>query len=286
MTSSTRALKTEFLKEENRRLRELLHLDEYLDEESWGAHAPQSMRDQYAASALISEGLHPIKALVRLGFKVQRDSDGKVDKRLKEIAKNIFETEGVKRILEADVEKFSANKEMVMSNLHRIATSPLSADSDKVRAAGQLSKMVEGWQDGEKGKNPVAVLNFLAQIVGGAPVSANGDPCATSRPRSCRQAVIRSSTLRTSLASEMRMSRWWSTTRAWRELCRVSKRHGCRYARRRASPRGCRRLNRGERHRAIVPIVMAQTPLRFTLVLNGLQLRDLSRDCSVELCSR
>lgn len=94
-------------------------------------------------------------------------SDGSVDKRFKEVAKNIFETEGVKRILEADAEKFSASKEMVMGHLHRIATSQLSADSNKVRAAGQLSKMVDGWQDGDKGKNPVAVLNFLAQIVGG-----------------------------------------------------------------------------------------------------------------------
>jgi hypothetical protein len=168
------------LKEEVKRLRALIDMDESLDEASWAASAPQETRDQYAAAAYMAEGLHPIRALNRLGFFFSKDAKGNFAdpeerKSARALARRIFETPGCQAILHADAEKFSANKEAVMQNLYKIAVSPISKEADKVRAAGQLAKMVEGWQDGEKVKNPASVLNFLTQIVGSATVAAQGN---------------------------------------------------------------------------------------------------------------
>jgi hypothetical protein len=61
-----------------------------------------------------------------------------------------------------------------MNSLLAAGLNPLESAADRVRAIGQLSKMIEGWQDGVKASNPELVQNFLTQIVGSAQHSANG----------------------------------------------------------------------------------------------------------------
>lgn len=154
------------LRTENAQLRELLNLDRPMDEEVWGEYAPQELRDNFAASALIASELHPIDALVRLGFSIPpREPGQRLDPYYRELAARIFETPGVKAILAEDAQKFSANKESVMRRMAQIAKH--GSDGDATRAASVLSKMIEGWSDGDKGKNPQQVLNFLMQVVGG-----------------------------------------------------------------------------------------------------------------------
>lgn len=152
------------LTEKVARYEALLHLDEPMDEDSWGEHAPQELRDTVAASALIESALNPIGGLVRLGFTIEDTSDPK----WKRLAASIFSTPGVRAILSADAEKFAGNKDKVMSAMYEIATDPLAPRADRVRAVNQLAKMNEGWQDGEKVKNPALAMNFLMQIAGSA----------------------------------------------------------------------------------------------------------------------
>ena len=151
------------LKAEVKTLRERLGVEKPMDEETWGDFAPQHLRDEVAASALIEQGLHPLRGLERLGFTIEDHSDPK----WRELASRIFETPGVRAILDADAAKFAGNKDRVLNSLYEIGTDPLAPRPDRIRAIGQLAKMIEGWQDGEKVKNPAQVFNFLMGLVGG-----------------------------------------------------------------------------------------------------------------------
>lgn len=154
------------LKEENDDLKAALGLDEPVTLETWAEGAPQELRDQFAASAFIASGLHPQRALARLGFHLDT-----VEER-KEVAAQIFSTPGVQAILRDDAKKFAGKKDTVQTELYHIIR---TGDPDqKIRAAGQLAKMLDGWQDGEKVKGVAGTVNLLMQMVGGA--SANGAP--------------------------------------------------------------------------------------------------------------
>lgn len=152
------------LQKENAELRAALEMYSFTSAEDWAEHAPQELRDQFAASALIAEGLHAQRALVRLGFKIEDSSERK------RVAAEIFSAPGVQAILKDDAVKFAGKKSTVMNEMYAIVRT--GTPDLKVRAAGQLSKMIDGWQDGEKNKNQPNVVNLLMQMVGGA--SANG----------------------------------------------------------------------------------------------------------------
>lgn len=159
------------LKKENAELRAAMETE--MDMEEWAKHAPQELRDQFAASALIAAELHPQRALTRLGFKIETSAERK------RVAATIFETPGVQAILSADAEKFAGKKSVVMQRLYTIVRT--EGPDLAVRAAGQLSKMIDGWQEGEKNKTSGNVLNFLmsmgspsngsARVVGSAAVA-------------------------------------------------------------------------------------------------------------------
>lgn len=151
------------LKSEIADLREQLALDVSYDEESWGESAPQEVRDQFAASALMAEGLHAIRALSRLGFEVSPP----VEKKWYECARRIFTTPGVKAILARDTAKFEGELDAVRSALYNIIVDPMTPARDKVGAAAQLGKMIEGWSDGDK-KTPAMAVNFLMSLAGGS----------------------------------------------------------------------------------------------------------------------
>jgi hypothetical protein len=174
----TRREQIRMLKEENERLKALVGLNEPVDEHLWGEYATQEMRDTFAANALIDSGLHPVPALLRLGFSIEDTSDP----HWKQVARNIFETPGVKAILHADAAKFAGSKDKVLSSLYGIVVNPLATHADRTRAAQQLSRMIEGWQDGEKNKNPALVMNFLQQLMGGGTPHPNGNGAVLTSP--------------------------------------------------------------------------------------------------------
>lgn len=156
------------LKEENAKLRSAMETE--MDMEEWARHAPQELRDQFAASALIAAELHPQRALMRLGFNLETSAERK------RVAAEIFETPGVRAILSTDAEKFAGKKSVVMQRLYTIVRT--EGPDLAVRAAGQLAKMIDGWQEGEKNKNASQTINFLMSMGsppnGSARVVGNG----------------------------------------------------------------------------------------------------------------
>lgn len=85
---------------ENARLRALLNLDQPTTEETFGACAPQAVRDQMAASALIAERLDFVRALIRLGFKFEDPAESSHPKRAtRALGESIFGTPGCQAIL-------------------------------------------------------------------------------------------------------------------------------------------------------------------------------------------
>jgi hypothetical protein len=140
--------------EENAKLRAAMETP--MDREQWAKHTPQELRDQFAASALIAAELHPHRALRRLGFFIEDAAEREA------LIEEIFETPGVQSILSDDAKAFAGKKSVVMQRLYQIVRT--EAPDLAVRAAGQLSKMIDGWQDGEKNKNAGQTLNFLMQM--------------------------------------------------------------------------------------------------------------------------
>jgi hypothetical protein len=86
--------------EENARLKALLNLDTPTTEETFGAYAPQEVRDQMAASALISGRLNIVRALIYLGFKFDSTQEMLTPhKATRQLAERIFGTPGCQAIL-------------------------------------------------------------------------------------------------------------------------------------------------------------------------------------------
>lgn len=168
-----RALRIEELEAENIALRARLDMDAP-DEQTWGANAPQELRDQMAASALFAEKLDEHNALRRLGFDPgPRDWTAPTYKDSRALAARIFGTPGVRAILTRDLEDESANRRMVVMNLLQIAEH--GSDGEKVRAAQTLAKYND-WNEGDKSiaRNGAASFNlFMAN--GGASPSQNGN---------------------------------------------------------------------------------------------------------------
>jgi hypothetical protein len=136
-------------------LRKLLGMHGTQDEETWGLHAPQDVRDQMAASAYIAEKLNPYHALLRLGFPVEpmasRPRGPKEKAALQEtleLAGRIFGTPGVKKILEDDARSVEENRHELQKRLVQIGRH--GDDGESVRAIQQLSRMLPGWLAGDK----------------------------------------------------------------------------------------------------------------------------------------
>ena len=125
---------------ENERLKALLGLDAATNEETWGAFAPQEVRDQVAAAALIHEKLRYEHALKRLGFKIECDERGNVGEEIKRMGERIFGTPGVQEMLAKITEtEVVANAESYVQRLNRIAMS--DDDSEANRAIQSLAKL-------------------------------------------------------------------------------------------------------------------------------------------------
>lgn len=153
-------------KERNRALlKEVAELEAALEAditpETWAEHTPQDLRDQYAASALVASGLHPQRALARLGFKIESSAERK------RVAAEIFGRPEVQAILSGDAEKFAGKKTAVQNRLYNAVLT--EAPDVAIRAAGQLCKMIPGWQEGEIDKRAAqSNMNLLLSMFGGA----------------------------------------------------------------------------------------------------------------------
>ena len=156
----------EALEKENGSLRERLALDEISPTaETWARHAPQELRDQMAATALINEKLDEPRALIRLGFTLPRNSHGLLPEVWK-ICERIFATDGVRAILKRDLADAEANKEKLIARLTQTALH--GSDADSVRAMQQLAKM-GGWNIADRGPNPSTMTLNLMQLFGDRP---------------------------------------------------------------------------------------------------------------------
>lgn len=160
------------LEAENIALRARLNMDAP-NEQTWGANAPQELRDQMAATALFAEKLDEFNALRRLGFDPgPRDRIAPTFRDSVALAHRIFSTPGVRAILTRDLEDESANRRMVVTNLLQIAEH--GTDAEKVRAAQTLAKYND-WNEGDKSiaRNGAASFNlFMAN--GQAPPNGTG----------------------------------------------------------------------------------------------------------------
>lgn len=156
--------RVEELERENGLLRDALHLNDIPPTpETWAMHAPQELRDQMAASALIAERLDEPRALIRLGFHCGKNTTNRWLPEVWETAKKVFGTPGVRAILERDMEDAEANKAKIIARL--VQTSMHGSDGDSVRAAQQLAKMAD-WNNADKGALPTNVNINLMQMYG------------------------------------------------------------------------------------------------------------------------
>jgi hypothetical protein len=128
------------LKVENERLREALGLGGAITEEVWGAFAPQKVRDQMAAAALVHSRLNYWDALRRLGFDVTLDENGRMSKEQKETATKVFGTPGVQAIMEQMTEtEIAKNADNYVKRLNQIAIS--DDDGEANRAIQSLARL-------------------------------------------------------------------------------------------------------------------------------------------------
>ena len=166
-----------FLESENAELRKSLSL-EPTSEDTWAAHAPQHLRDQAAANALIAEKLDEMRAMIRLGFNPDRNGPtgkGFMTDEYKAIARRIFGTPGVQAILATDMTDANENKAAIIQSLVQKARGD---GPDSVRAAQQLAKMAD-WNEGDKNVAAAGANNFMLMFGGNAPaLSTNGNGAA------------------------------------------------------------------------------------------------------------
>lgn len=127
--------------EENARLRAILALDEPTTEETFGLFAPQAVRDQMAASALIKERLNIARALIYLGFKIETIEMLSPKRATLALAERIFGTPGCQAILnEINATEIAPTTDALIQRLKQTAFS----DDDKVstQAAAVLAKLM------------------------------------------------------------------------------------------------------------------------------------------------
>jgi hypothetical protein len=129
------------LRRENEDLRALLGLTSRRTIEEWEA-LPRAIRDPLAARAFIAEWGDVGRALVRLGFPAMNRLPPDKVRLYKNYAARVFETPGVRAVLERDLARLDADREAILSKLSQTAL--YGEDADSVRAAEALVKAC-GW---------------------------------------------------------------------------------------------------------------------------------------------
>ena len=115
--------------------------------DDWCAAAPQELRDQMAARALMAEWLNEYNALVRLGIIAKpksREPQGEENDAppYEEIFERIFRTEGVRAILQRDLTDVEKQKKELLARQAQIA---LHGDDDSATRAFTSVARVAGW---------------------------------------------------------------------------------------------------------------------------------------------
>lgn len=127
---------------ENQQLKALLHLDEPTTVETFGAYAPQEVRDRMAASALISARLNNLRALRYLGFNPPPEGQGHAyPAEWRAVAHQVFGTPGCQAILRQITE---TEIEPTINGLIQRLKQTALGDDDKnsTQAAATLAKLM------------------------------------------------------------------------------------------------------------------------------------------------
>lgn len=161
---------------EYRELREQMGMKR-IPVDAWCAAAPQELRDQMAARALMAEWLNEFNALIRLGILARgsrppaTDADGEPLPLYEEIFERIFRTEGVREILRRDLTDVEQQKQALLARQAQIALH--GSDESATRAFLSLAR-VAGWNKQEAVAPAVSVslYQMLGDRDGGRIVSA------------------------------------------------------------------------------------------------------------------
>lgn len=129
------------LRRENDELRAALDLRGHRTIDEWEA-LPQEIRDPLAARAFVAEWGDVGRALIRLGFPAMNRLPPNKVRVYHEHVVRVFETPGVHAILERDLARFDADREVILARLCRTAL--YGEDAQSVRAAEALMKAC-GW---------------------------------------------------------------------------------------------------------------------------------------------
>lgn len=136
--------------------------------ESWGEYLSQEQRDQFAARALIQEWGDPYRALIRLGFELEKNGSGHLAPWVFELADRVFKTPGCQQHLARNMADLETQKQGMLARLMSIAQN--GDDKNAVSAASQLSKIM-GLNKADQGALPAgATQNIFIQMG-----SANND---------------------------------------------------------------------------------------------------------------
>ena len=133
------------LRRENEELRQLLGLSGRRTIAEWET-LPQTLRDPLAARALIAEWGDKGRALIRLGFPAMNRLPPDKVRLYNEYVTRVFETPGVRAILERDLARLDVEREAILSRVTRTAL--YGEDGESVRAATLLMKIC-GWNFAE-----------------------------------------------------------------------------------------------------------------------------------------
>jgi len=153
------------IKEKNRALREevdalraRLGMKEPRKLDDW-VSLPQEMRDELAVRAIWQNMGDHTNALKYLGF----DMDSGIAGAFAEHKRIVFDTPGVRALLERSFEEGAANRAMTVARMSKIVAT--SSDDAAVRAATVLTKL-EGWNKEQAAPQAPTVVNLWTLTAG------------------------------------------------------------------------------------------------------------------------
>jgi len=158
------------LRDDNAQLKDVIaRLDgeaEALTLEMWERSGSQETRDGFAARALLVEWGNQPRALQRLGFQVITKGGNWKPATVEALSKHVFDTPGVKVILDNDFKDTDAAWGQVLERTRKNAIH--GSDEVSVKAAAVLAKIEGRYKQPENGPAPFVSLHVLVQGKDGA----------------------------------------------------------------------------------------------------------------------
>ncbi len=153
------------LREEVVELRKALELEEApYTLETWEASGTQTMRDGFAARAIVAEWGSQPRALQRLGFQVINKAGQWKPVVVRALADKVLNTPGVKAMLDHNLKNVDETWEKIIERQREIAL--MGNDEAALKAAVQLAKFEGRFQEAPK-PPPTVSLQVLVNAHGG-----------------------------------------------------------------------------------------------------------------------